>query len=67
MPLGLDLCSITTRLADTILDMISGSYESLMRLLEEAFEAGFSSGFWTEDNPADYLADWEDYKKTLDI
>ena len=47
--------------------MISGSYESLMRLLEETFEAGFSSGFWTEDNPADYLADWEDYKKTLDI
>ena len=45
----------------------TGSYESVMRLLEETFEAGFSAGFHTEENPADHVKDWEEYKKTLDI
>ncbi len=46
--------------------MISGSYKSLLRMLEEAFEAGFSAGFHSEDNPADFTEDWEEYKKEIE-
>ena len=66
--------------------MIPGSYESFirmldeafeaglknltrlafLRMLEEAFEAGFSAGYHSEDNPADYVADWEEYKKEVE-
>lgn len=46
--------------------MISGSYESFLRMLEEAFEAGFSAGYHSEDNPADYIEDWEEYKKEVE-
>ena len=46
--------------------MISGSYESLLRMLQEAFEAGFSAGFHSEDNPADPTEDWEEYKKEIE-
>jgi hypothetical protein len=45
--------------------MISGSYESLMRLLEEVFEAGYIAGF--HKDIGHYSYSWEDYKKTLDI
>ena len=40
--------------------MISGSYKSLMRLLEEVYEAGFIAGFHTEMTHYSYA--WEDYK-----
>jgi hypothetical protein len=46
--------------------MISGSYESFLRMLEEAFAAGFSAGYHSEDNPADHIEDWEEYKKEIE-
>ncbi len=44
----------------------SGSYKSLLRMLEDAFEAGFSAGFYSEDNPADSTEDWEEYKREIE-
>lgn len=41
---------------------ISGSTKFFLSLLEQAFEYGFTAGFWTEDNPADYVEDWEEFK-----
>jgi hypothetical protein len=63
---GLTLPSIITRL-DAMTPDISGSFGSFMRMLEEAFEAGFSAGFHSEENPADHIEAWEEYKKQLDI
>ena len=45
---------------------LSGSYESLLHMLEDAFEAGFSAGFYSEDNPADSTEDWEEYKREIE-
>jgi len=45
---------------------ISGTYQSLLRMLEEAFEAGFSAGFHTEDNPACYEEDWEEFLEAFE-
>ena len=44
---------------------ISGSSASLLRMLEEAFEAGFSAGYHCEDNPGSYEEEWEEYKQRL--
>tara|TARA_R100001082_G_C4302956_1_gene133266 strand:- start:548 stop:688 length:141 start_codon:yes stop_codon:yes gene_type:complete len=41
--------------------------EKLLTLLEEAFEAGFSAGFHSEDNPASHEEDWEEYKKRFPV
>ena len=60
MLLGLDLCSITTRLDAMILDK-----KELTTLLEDAFMEGFSEGFHTEDSPGYYLAAWRRYIKDL--
>ena len=45
---------------------ISGSSASLLRMLEEAFEAGFSAGYYCEDNPSSYEEEWEEYKQRLE-
>lgn len=42
---------------------ISGSSASLLRMLEEAFAAGFSAGYHCEDNPGSYEEEWEEYKQ----
>ena len=40
---------------------ISGSSKQLLRLLEDAFEAGFTAGYYCEDNPGYYEEDWKEY------
>ena len=40
--------------------------DKLLELLESAFEAGFSAGYHSEENPASHKEDWEDFKKELD-
>lgn len=40
---------------------ISGSSKQLLRLLEDAFEAGFNAGYHCEDNPGSYEEDWKEY------
>ena len=40
---------------------ISGTYRGLLRMLEEAFEAGFRAGYHSEDNPWCYEEDWEEF------
>jgi hypothetical protein len=62
MFLGSDLCSITTRLDDMILDK-----KELTKLLEDAFMEVFSEGFHTEDSPGYYLAAWRRYIEDLKI
>ena len=42
---------------------ISGSTESFLILLQEVFEAGFSAGFYCEENPGDPEEDWEEFKE----
>ena len=39
----------------------------LLALLESAFEAGFSAGYHSEENPASHEEDWENFKKGLDL
>jgi hypothetical protein len=40
---------------------ISGSTKQFLRLLEDAFEAGFEAGYYCEDNPGFYEEDWKEY------
>ena len=40
--------------------------KGLLKLLERAFEAGFSAGYHSEENPASHEEDWEEFKKGLD-
>ena len=42
---------------------VSGSAAQFLILLEDAFEAGFSAGFHSEDNPTSHEEEWEEYKK----
>lgn len=39
---------------------ISGTYQGLLRKLEEAFAAGFDAGYHSVD-PACYEEDWEEF------
>ena len=40
--------------------------DKLLELLEDAFAAGFSAGYHSEENPASHKEDWEEFKKELD-
>jgi len=37
--------------------------DQLLILLEDAFEAGFSAGYHSEENPASHKEGWEEFKK----
>lgn len=39
--------------------LIKDNWFTIWPLLEQAYDAGFSDGFWTEDNPADPMPSWE--------
>jgi hypothetical protein len=41
--------------------------EKLLTLLEEAFEAGFSAGFHSEEWTGNHKEDWEEYKKRFPV
>lgn len=45
---------------------ISGTYQGLLRKLEEAFAAGFTAGYHSEDNPACYEEDWEEFLEAFE-
>jgi len=50
-----------------IMEHMNENDAKLLALLESAFEAGFSAGYHSEENPASHEEDWENFKKGLDI
>ena len=44
---------------------ISGTYQGLLRMLEEAFEAGFGAGYHSVD-PACYEEDWKEFLEAFE-
>lgn len=51
---------------DDNISYISGTYKGLLRKLQEAFAAGFDAGYHSEDNPACYEEDWEEFLEAFE-